>query len=145
MQSQPVSKQADLNNEDEAYRTLQRLERQASEEARRQRAHERVQIKAKVVIQPGNSSQIGGLKAQGITGDISAGGCRAMIPLPVQAGDIYRLQFDGVELGEPSLFARCLRCRFISEDAFEAGLQFLQPVSLPAEVEAGSRQGVGAA
>ena len=144
MHNQGTRKQASLSNTDGAFETLRQLEKQVSEEARQQRAHKRVQVKARVVIQPGNISQTGGPTVQGVTGDISASGCRAMLPVPVQTGDVYRLQFDGVDVGEPSLFARCLRCRLIEDSAFEAGFQFFQPVSPPAETDPDVRQAVAA-
>ena len=121
----------DLGNEDISFEILQEMERQTQEEIRRLRAHERLAIKTRVVVQPGNSSQMLNLKVQGVTGDISAGGCRAMFPFPLGVGDIYRLQFQEPELQLPLIFARCMRCRVIREDAYEAGFSFFTSITLP--------------
>jgi len=45
-------------------------------------------------------------------------------------GDIYWLTFDKTELKLDNLFARCLRCRLIREDAYEAGFKFFDLVDL---------------
>ena len=49
---------------------------------------------------------------------------------PIGVGDVYRLSFDRSVLDLESLFVRCLRCRLVREDAFEAGFSFFQPVDL---------------
>ena len=43
---------------------------------------------------------------------------------------MYRLSFDRTVLDVESLFVRCLRCRLVRENAFEAGFSFFQPVDL---------------
>jgi len=118
-------------SEEQAFDLLQDLERSTSEEIRRQRAHFRLTIKAGVVLQSGNASELLQFKVKGVTGDISEGGCSALFPLPVRVGDVYRLQFERSELDLPVIFARGVRCRLIREDAFEAGFSFFQSISLP--------------
>ena len=120
-----------LVDEDASFDTLQDMERQTSDDLRQGRAHERFSIKSKVILQPGNSSEFLSFKVQGIIGDISAGGCNAMFPVPIQVGDIYRLHFNKEQLDLPISFVRCLRCRLISEDAFQAGFAFFKPITLP--------------
>ena len=114
-----------------AFELLGELERNTSEEIRRRRSHFRVEVKARITIQPGNASDLAKLKTQGTTGDLSEGGCRALFPLPVRVGDVYRLSFDERRIDLPITFARCLRCRLLREDAFEAGFAFFAPITLP--------------
>ena len=54
----------------------------------------------------------------------------AIFVSPVTVGDVYRLQFDKASIDLPLVFARCLRCRLVREDAFEAGFTFFTPISL---------------
>jgi hypothetical protein len=116
---------------DEAFEMLQELERNTSDEIRRQRAHFRLAIKTGVVLQPGNASERLSLKLKGVTGDVSEGGCSALFPIPVKVGDIYRLEFDRKVLDLPLTFARCVRCRLVREDAIESGFTFFSPIVLP--------------
>ena len=121
-------------NSDDAFGVLRDLERNTPDEIRRQRAHFRLAIKAGVVLQPGNASELTSFKAKGVTGDVSEGGCSALFPIPLHVGDVYRLQFDQKTLDLPLTFARCVRCRLIREDAFEAGFAFFAPICLPENV-----------
>ena len=121
-------------NEDQAFGLLQELEQNTSDEIRRQRAHFRLAIKTQVVIQPGNASDLLAYKLKGVTGDVSEGGCSALFPMPIAVGDIHRLQFDRDSLDLPLTFARCVRCRLVREDAYEAGFAFFTPISLPEDV-----------
>jgi len=118
-------------DDDEAFVLLNELSANTPEELQRQRADFRLTIKAGVILQPGNASHLMKLKIKGVTGDISAGGCNAVFPLPTHVGDIYRLQFDRQALDLPLLFVRCVRCRLVREDAFEAGFSFFNKISLP--------------
>ena len=118
-------------NSDEAFDLLQDLGRNTPDEIRRQRAHFRVAVKAAVVLQPGNASELMNFKVKGTTGDVSEGGLSALFPIPPRVGDIYRLAFDRNVLDLPLTFARCVRCRVVREDAFEAGFAFFTPIALP--------------
>lgn len=118
-------------NGDEAFDLLQDLGRNTPDEIRRQRAHFRVAIKAAIVLQPGNASELMNFKVKGTTGDVSEGGLSALFPIPPRVGDIYRLGFDRDVLDLPLTFARCVRCRVVREDAFEAGFAFFMPIGLP--------------
>ncbi len=109
---------------------LEEIEGQNVEQVARQRLHDRVAVRTKVILRPGNSSQVRELKIQGLTGDLSGGGCRALFPVPVMVGDIYRLEFDIDWLEAPLVLARCLRCRLVKEDVFETGFQFFNPIDL---------------
>lgn len=129
VKSQPISP-------DQAFDLLRELEQNTSEEIRRQRAHFRLSIKTSVVLQSAHASELMAYKLKGVTGDISEGGCSVLFPLPVAVGDVHRLKFEDSALGLPLIFARCVRCRLVREDAFEAGFAFFSPISLPEEVAA---------
>lgn len=118
---------------EEAFGLLRDLERNTPDEIRRQRAYFRLSIKAGVIVQPGNASQVNTLKLKGVTGDVSEGGCSALFPLPLLVGDVYRLLFERNTLDLPLTFARCVRCRLVREDAFEVGFAFFSPICLPEE------------
>ncbi len=126
-------------NEEQAFDLLQELERNKTDEIRRMRTHFRLAIKAGIILMPGNASDVLKPRVQGVTGDISEGGCSALFPIAAQVGDIYRLEFDRQALNIPLTFARCVRCRLIREDAFEAGFAFFKAITLPDNVEAAQR------
>ena len=111
-----------------------------SEEIRRQRRHFRISVKAGVVLQSGNASELLDYKVKGVSGDVSEGGCSVLFPIPIQVGDVYRLQFDRQVVDLPLTFARCLRCRLVREDAYEAGFLFFTPITLPESLYAKTDQ-----
>lgn len=117
--------------EPQGFELLQELERNTPEEIRRRRAHFRLAIKSKVVISPGNASDATRFRWQGVTGDVSQGGCKALFPMPIAVGDVFRLDFREEPLGLSIIFARCIRCREVREDAYEAGFRFFTPIALP--------------
>jgi hypothetical protein len=125
-----------LFNDDEAFHLIQELSANTPDAIRRQRAHFRLSIKAELIAQPGNASDMLKLKVKGVTGDVSEGGCSAIFPIPMQVGDIYRLQFDRSSLDLPLVFARCVRCRLVREDAFETGFAFFAHICLPEKLAA---------
>jgi c-di-GMP-binding flagellar brake protein YcgR len=129
-----------LGDEDLGFDILQDIEKQTSENIKKMRTTQRVTIKAKVVLQSGNSSELLSYKIQGVMGDISAGGCGAMFPIPAKVGDIYRLSFPDGDLDLPMLFARCIRCRLVKEDAYEAGFTFFSPIRLPDTLTGGEAE-----
>lgn len=126
---------------DDAFNLLQDLKKNTTDEIRRQRAHFRLAIKAGVTLQAGNASELLLLKVKGVTGDISAGGASILFPVAPRVGDIYRLTFDRDALDLPLTFARCVRCRLIREDAFEAGFSFFSPITLPESAMSASPSG----
>ena len=113
-----------------AHDLLRELEQQTSEAIRRQRSTERHEVQCGVRVRPGNASQAGEPVLEGVTGDVSPGGCRIMTSLPLRVGDVYKLEFAKGELDLPIVFARCLRCRLVREDAFESGFAFFTPIKL---------------
>lgn len=117
---------------------LEELGEQSIEQLRRKRLHERVSVRTRIILRPGNSSDLLKLKVQGMTSDLSSGGCRALFPVPIKVGDIYRLEFHSADVDVPMVFARCLRCRLIREDAFETGFSFFSQISLAERRPSGS-------
>lgn len=113
-----------------AHSLLRELEQQTPEAIRRQRSSERASLKIGVAIRPANASQASEGVIDGVTGDISAGGCGLMTSGPLRVGDVYSLKFEKGEVDLPIVFARCLRCRLIREDAFESGFAFFTKVDL---------------
>lgn len=125
-------------DQENAFDLLAELERNTPDEIRRQRANFRIAIKARVILRPGNSSDFRRVKLQGVTGDLSAGGCGLLLPVPVTPGDIYRIEFDRKALDLPLTFARCVRCLLLREDAFEAGFRFFKSIAMPETLPAGA-------
>lgn len=132
-----LSLQAGASPQEEVLESLADLERNTSEAIIKSRGNTRLRLKTKVIAQPGNSGDRRKSKMQGITGDISASGCQILFPIPTRVGDIYWLTFDKTELKLDNMFARCLRCRLIREDAYEAGFKFFEPVDLSGAVRRG--------
>ena len=109
---------------------LAELERNSSQSVCQIRTYQRITLKTKIIAQPGNVSQRRELKVQGVSGDISTGGCKVLFPIPLNVGDIYRLTFDRDVLDVSPAFARCLRCKMLREDAFECGFSFFTPLEI---------------
>lgn len=122
---------------------IQSLERQKGADVSKGRMHTRVEARLKVIVRPGNASDALRFKLQGITADLSRGGCRLILPLPVAVGDVFRIEFESSEHRLPIVFARCLRCRLIREDAFESGFSFFAPIELPASLSGGNADLLG--
>ncbi len=122
---------ANPNEIDNVVQLLHELEQNRSEDIRKQRAHARVQITTGVTLRPANTSDREKLTLTGTTADISETGCQAAFAAPCAVGDVYLLEFDHDVLDLPRIFARCLRCRLIRDDAFEAAFCFFTPVTLP--------------
>ncbi len=106
------------------------LERQSMDSIRKLRAHERLEVRLNIVVRPGNASDMSRFQAKGLTGDLSEGGTRVLLPVPLTPGDIYRVEFDKEQVDLPMVFARCMRCRLVRENTFEAGLAFFNKITL---------------
>lgn len=113
-----------------AHDLLKELEQQTSESIRRQRTSERHEVQSSVKVRPANASAFAEPVLTAVTGDVSPGGCRIMSSVPLRVGDVYKLEFAKGELDLPILFARCLRCRLVREDAFESGFAFFNTIKL---------------
>ena len=110
---------------------LVELEQSTPDAVKKSRAHTRITIRAKVAAQPADMSRRLSLKIQGVTGDVSAGGCQLLFPMPLNVGDIYWFTFDRTVLDIAPTFGRCMRCRIVKDDAYETGIAFFNPVELP--------------
>ena len=132
-----IGTQGDALLEGDVLASLADWERNKCDAVKRARASTRIRIRSKVIAQPGNSGDRLKFKIQGVTGDISAGGCQILFPIPLRVGDIYRLTFDKTELNLDSVFARCLRCHLIREDAYKTGLEFFERIDVADAVEDG--------
>lgn len=115
-------------NEDQACELFQELEKNTPEEILRQRGHFRVTIKVGVMLHSATTSELLAFEVKGVTGDVSESGCGLVFPVTIRAGDVYRLEFERAKLNLPVTFARCIRCRFVREEVFEAGFRFFTPV-----------------
>ncbi|OHB75421.1 MAG: hypothetical protein A2W31_14590 [Planctomycetes bacterium RBG_16_64_10] len=114
----------------DALEALSELAENTSEAIIRQRASQRIQIQTRVTIRAGNSSQRHEFVIEGLTGDISNGGCQVLLNRPLLAGDVYWLTFSDEHVSIGALFARCMRCRVVRDDTFEAGFRFFHEVDL---------------
>ena len=122
----------------DALSALGELEKNTDRAILAQRASERLDIKCKVVVQAANASDRSRLTIEGITADVSNGGCQVMISRPIFVGDYFVVSFPDGMLRIGSTLARCLRCRMVQEDAFEVGFRFEHDVDLQSALS-GSR------
>ncbi len=127
--------EADFFSVSHALEHLHELERNTSDAIKRQRSSERLEVSCPVEVRPGNASERHRRRIEGMTGDISRGGCLLLLPTPVLPGDIYWLSISGELKSVGDLLARCVRCRMIQEDAFEVGFRFFHDVDLSHLVE----------
>lgn len=128
----PKTSEADLD-------LLKDLERQSIEEIQKLRAHERLDVRTEIKIRSGNVSQAMEPTIVGTTSDVSAGGCGAISQAPLLVGDVYQLEFDREKLDVPVVFARCVRCRMLRENAFEIALAFFSQITINDSKEPGSK------
>jgi hypothetical protein len=78
----------------------------------------------RVTLQPGSTSQRSEISPiTGTTRETSSTGFSAILTVPPLVGDVYLSDIEGAPT-EANVFARCIRCRLIREDAFEAGFVF---------------------
>ncbi|MBO6512790.1 MAG: PilZ domain-containing protein [Phycisphaerales bacterium] len=119
-----------LNNSD-ADSLIDELAQSSSEAVKKMRGHARRSVRVKVFVEPASMSARTGVRFQGVTGDISSGGTQILLARPLAIGDVYLISFERTELDIPPVYALCLRGRTVRPDAYEAGLRFLEPVTLP--------------
>lgn len=126
-----VSPEADL------LQALGDLESQTATDSSR-RGNNRISLNCAARLLPGNvSDRSVKPNVDGTCRDISTGGCRVVLKSSLIVGDLYLMQL-ATSAGIDPVFARCVRCHMIREDAFECGLEFLNPVALPFENDADS-------
>ena len=126
----PLERDANVLPDQLDPQLLRELEQQSIHEIQKLRAHERLEMRTGLEVLPANSSDRSGFSAQGYTEDISQGGSKAFFPIPINVGDVYRLRFDKKVLDLPIVYARCLRCIYLREDAFEVAFQFFTSITL---------------
>lgn len=119
-----------LDNTD-ADSLIDELSKSSSEAVKKLRGHARQSLRVKVFVEPASMSARTGVRFQGVTGDISSGGTQILLARPLSIGDVYQISFERNELDIPPVYALCLRGRTVRPDAYEAGLRFLEPVTLP--------------
>lgn len=91
----------------------------------------RIELRCKVLLRSGNASQRDAPPLEGTTADVSKGGCQLVVNRPLWVGDYFLLEFDREHLDVPATMSRCLRCRMINEEAFEIGMKFNEPMTIP--------------
>lgn len=126
-----MTARSNIAGDPDSIEILSELEQSTPDAVKRLRAHARLTIHAKVIVEPANQSERGSWRIQGVSGDLSPGGTQILVPAPLRVGDLYLLTFDRGVLDVPPTFARCLRARLVREDAFEAGLKFFEAIRLP--------------
>ena len=119
----------------DAIEAVQSIESSNADAIAAQRKHRRIDIRLRVVIQPGNSSDREKMQCLGECHDISKGGCRLLTPQPLEVGSIYWIQFEPSKKNQVDpVFARCVRGQLLRENAFEFGMCFLTPIELPEDL-----------
>lgn len=116
----------------QADELIDELAKSTSDAVKKLRGQARQSIRVKVFVEPASMSARNGVRFQGITGDISTGGTQILLARPLAIGDVYQISFERDELDIPPVYALCLRGRVVRPDAYEAGLRFLEQVTLPA-------------
>lgn len=109
---------------------LAELEQQSLQEIRKVRRHERLEAKLDLIVSVGNGSDRTTPSIDGYTRDLSAGGCRAILEHAPTVGDVYRVQVKDPKGTYPVMFARCLRCALVRENAFDCGFMFFSSLEL---------------
>jgi hypothetical protein len=109
---------------------LQKIENLALEQVCKLRMHERVEARVPVRLDAANrDDSVPSVK--GVTQDLSPGGCRAIMRAAPHVGDIFRLEIELEKDAGQTLYARCLRCALLRDDAFDVAFQFLSELALP--------------
>lgn len=65
--------------------------------------------------------------------DAGRGGVGTLSTRPPAVGDVYLLTIPDSPFNTEQIFARCMHCRLIREDAFESGFAFFAPAALREE------------
>ncbi len=106
------------------------VERSTPDAVKRERAHTRHSIRAKVTVEPASMSARGSERIEGVTGDLSSGGTQLLTSKPLRIADLYLVTFDCEQVDVPPTYALCVRARLVRSDAFESGLKFLTHVDI---------------
>lgn len=109
---------------------LEDLEHQTLDNVARLRTHERISLRIKILLSPGNLSELVAAPLEGFTKDLSQGGCAAVFPVAPRVGDLYRVQLVDEQRSLPQVIARCRRCAMIRDDAFQCGFEFISQLAV---------------
>lgn len=120
----------DFFSASDALEAIADLEHNTNDAILAQRASERIEIRTKVQVRPGNASERHAFAVETVTADISNGGCMVLSSRPLLPGDVFWLSFNPDEINIGSLFARALRCRLVREEIFEVGFRFMNDIDL---------------
>lgn len=119
-----------------ALDSLRELEKSTADAVQQLRSTQRIEVRMKVQVQPANAGERPRYRVEGLTGDVSSGGCQILTPTPLRVGDVYFISFARTkDWALPQVYARCMRCRVIREDAFESGFAFFNPIDLGQSAE----------
>jgi len=135
------TKNPNIENITDASDLIEELASSTSDALKQMRNSTRLNLRIKVFVDPASMSARTGVHLQGITGDISVGGTQVLLARPLTIGDVYQLTFDRTEFDLGPVFGLCLRGRLVRADAFEAGIRFLEPITLP-QMEGSKVQGL---
>lgn len=125
---------------DQSFPELEPLQRTAPAESpieeayKAMRTSRRHEINSRVTILPADSSRSGEKAWEGMTVDVSNGGCQILGSSPLPCGDYFSIHFVTAEIDLPPQLSRCLRVRLIDDSTFEIGLRFEHPVQIDAAV-----------
>lgn len=131
-----------LKSDVQADALIDELAKSSNDAVKSMRGHTRRSLRVKVFVEPASLSARTGVRFQGVTGDISSGGTQILLARPLAIGDLYQVSFDRAELDVPPVFAQCLRGRMVRPDAYEAGLRFLEQITLPDSEPSGEDNGL---
>ena len=96
-----------------------------------QRKHARMRVNAKIELHLGNSCDRNQSAIKGICRDVSVAGFAAVLESPPQVGSIYWSSFEPSQFDWHPVFVRCMRCRLLTEDAYEAAFAFFTEQPIP--------------
>lgn len=91
---------------------------------REQRAHERVELRLAVTLEPLSERCLDRRRLLAETRNVSAGGMLLGLDTSPQVGERYRVRFERNGLGLGEVEARCLRSSVAGEGRFEAAFRF---------------------
>lgn len=103
-----------------------------------QRASERLEIRIRIEVRSANVSARRDFAVEGVTADISNGGCQVILGFPLMVGDYFSISFKEHPLELDNILCRCLRCRLIQDDAFEVGFRFEHNLDLQSHLSSNS-------
>ena len=115
--------------DDDAFELLSALETQTPETVRQLRDSTRMPFRSYARIEA--SDPLDGTAYDDVAvGDISKTGCRVLLRVPLHLGAVYTIAIEGDPFELGTIYAQCVRGRFVREHAFEMGMRFFSPIEL---------------